>query len=91
MKILRIFLVVYILVCLLMLVLLLFGSEIFAALGWDIPWDEIVTEASWKLRDMAVSAAAALKTAAVNTAAWLSNVMGAASDGLSAWVQTQRG
>ncbi len=88
MKFLRAFLVIHIIFSILLIVLILFGSQIFAALGWDIPWDEMVSAANDKARDMAYAAGGAIKTAAVHTASWLSDVMGAASEGLSGWVQS---
>lgn len=88
MKILRAFLVIHIIFSILLIVLILYGSQIFAALGWDIPWDEMVSTANDKARDMAYAAGTAIKSAAVYTASWLSHIMGAASEGLSGWVQS---
>ena len=90
MKLLRAFLVIHIILSVLLIVLILFGSEIFQAIGWDIPWDEMVSAANEKARDMAYAAGNAIKTVTVKTATWLSNFMGAASDRLSGWVQSMQ-
>ena len=88
MKLIRAFLVIHIIFSILLIVLILFGSQIFAALGWDIPWDEMVSAANDKARDLAYAAGNAIKTAAVHTASWLAHIMGVASEGLSGWVRS---
>jgi len=88
MKLLRFFLVIHIILSLLLIVLILYGTEIFAALGWDVPWDEMVNAASEKLHEAYVATAAAVRSASIRAAKWLANVTGTVSGALSAWVQS---
>lgn len=90
MKLIRFFLVIHIVLSLLLLALILYGTEIFDALGWDIPWDEIVSAASEKLHQAYVATAAAVRSATIRGAQWLADASGTLSKALSAWVQTAK-
>lgn len=91
MKILRAFLILHIIISILLIILVLYGSQIFAALGLDIPWDEMVNEAGLKLRDGIMYLIRVTKTATISTASWLADVMHNASETLSGWVAVQTG
>ena len=90
MKFLRIFLIIHIIFSLLLLFMIFFGTEVFDALGWDVPWDEIVSEANARVRDAVLTMARGIRPATIWTADRLAHVMQTASDCLSSWVAAQQ-
>lgn len=90
MKLLKFLLVFHIVFSILLIILILFGTEIFQALGWDIPWDEMVNDAAVKVRDATYAGARALRSATINAADWLSDMLGAVSRSLASWVAEQK-
>lgn len=90
MRFLRVFLIIHIIFSLLLLFMIFFGTEVFDALGWDVPWDEIVSKANDRVRNGVLTVCRTVRYATVQTADWLSGVLQTASNNLSAWVQTQR-
>lgn len=89
MKLLKTLLVIHIVFSILIILLILFGSELFAALGWDIPWDEMVSEANILAKDMIMSVLRGTKNAMIQIATWLAQAMDVTADALSGWVEAQ--